>query len=142
MKNKFHNNKNPIAIDDVNIDKKFISNKIYFCKKGLKYFTGYKDNEKVKPLCTMLPTMRGYTKRFNETKYMSLLIKDDELLEKYHRIWDKLGNRIKKGFDSEPAHNENYLKTKIKSMKEKSAQIFRMMEYQKKVLIAFVYQHY
>ena len=40
-------------------------------KKGFKKFVAYKDNEKVKSLCIMLPRMSGYTKRLNETKYMS-----------------------------------------------------------------------
>ena len=46
--------------------------------------------------------------RFNEAKYMALLIKDDELLEKYNKNWDKLSSNIKKGFDSEPVYNEKY----------------------------------
>ena len=46
---------------------------------------------------------------------MSFLIKDDELLEKYNGIWEKIKNSIKKEFDSEPLYNEKYLKAKIKS---------------------------
>ena len=59
--------------------------------------------------------MSGYTKSFNETKYMSFLIRDDKLLEKYNKIWDKVSNSIKKVFGSEPVSNENYLKAKVKS---------------------------
>ena len=44
---------------------------------------------------------------------MSCLIKDDELLETFNEIWEKVCNSIKKGFDSEPVYNEKYLKTKI-----------------------------
>ena len=43
------------------------------------------------------------------------LIKDDELLEKYNKIWNKVSNSIKNGFDSEPVHHETYIRTKIKS---------------------------
>ena len=46
---------------------------------------------------------------------MYFLIEDDYLLEKYNTIWDKVSADIKKGFDSEPVYNKNYLKTKIKS---------------------------
>ena len=46
---------------------------------------------------------------------MYFLIVDDELLEKYNTIWDKVSADIKKEFDSEPVYNKNYLKTKIKS---------------------------
>ena len=41
-------------------------------------------------------------------------MKDDELLEKYNEIWEKVKSSIKKEFDSEPAYNEKYLKAKIK----------------------------
>ena len=46
---------------------------------------------------------------------MSFLIKDDELLEKYNEIWEKIKNSIKKEFDSKSVYNEKYLKAKIKS---------------------------
>ena len=35
---------------------------------GFKYFIGYKDDEKVVPLCVMLPKMSRYTKSFDKTK--------------------------------------------------------------------------
>ena len=40
--------------------------------------------------------MIAYRRAVDETKYMSFLIKDDELLEKYHEIWEKVSNSIKK----------------------------------------------
>ena len=46
---------------------------------------------------------------------MNSLIEDDDLLEKYNTIWDKVSAHIKKEFGSEPVYNKNYLKTKIKS---------------------------
>ena len=46
---------------------------------------------------------------------MSFLIKNDELLEKYNEIWQKVKNSIKKEFDSKPVYYEKYLKAKIKS---------------------------
>ena len=33
--------------------------------------------------------MSAYKGDFDETKYMSFLIKDDGLLEKYNEIWEK-----------------------------------------------------
>ena len=50
---------------------------------------------------------------------MSFLIKDVELFEKYYEICEKVSNKVKKGFDSEPVYNETYLKTKIKSYEGK-----------------------
>ena len=46
---------------------------------------------------------------------MYFLIEDDDLLEKYNSIRDKVSADIKKEFDSEPVYNKNFLKTKIKS---------------------------
>ena len=43
-----------------------------------------------------LQKMTAYRKYFNKTKYVSFLIKDDELLEKYNEIWEKINNSLKK----------------------------------------------
>ena len=78
---------------------------------------------------------------------MFILIKDNKLLEKYPNIWTKVNISIKKEFDGEPIHIEKYLKTKIISLinfQIKSSVnprgMFMIIEYLKKVLIAFVYQ--
>ena len=44
---KFHNSKDPINISNIGIEKIIISNKIFFGEKDLKYFLGYKDDEKI-----------------------------------------------------------------------------------------------
>ena len=44
--------------------------------------------------------------------------------KKHKKIWDKVSNNIKNGFDSEPVYNGNILKLKQNLMKEKLAQIF------------------
>ena len=85
-------------IADVDTNKTEISSKVSFGKLRFKYFVGRRDNEDVKPLCIMFPKISGYTKSFSETKYMSFLIKDDELLKKQNKIWDKISNSIKKRF--------------------------------------------
>ena len=59
--------------------------------------------------------MTEYRKDFDETKYMSFLIKDNELFKKYNETWEKVKNSLKKEFDSEPVYNEKYLKAKMKS---------------------------
>ena len=63
--------------------------------------------------------MSAYRKKIVETKYMSFLMKDNKLLEKYNEIWGKVSKVIKKRFVSEPVYNEKYLKTKIKSYERK-----------------------
>ena len=48
----------------------------------------------------MLLKFIGYRKKFDKTKYtkyMSFLIKNDKLLEKYSKIGDKVSTTIKKG---------------------------------------------
>ena len=44
-----------------------------------------------------------------------IFFKDDDLLEKYKTIWDKISINIKKDSDSEPVCKKNVLETKIKS---------------------------
>ena len=70
-KHKFHSHENPILTDDVAIITIIVSNKLSYGKNGCKYFIGYHNNERVKPLRIMLPKMNWYVKKFNETKYMS-----------------------------------------------------------------------
>ena len=74
---------------NIDINKTVVSNKIFFGKKGLRYFVGYKDSKKIRPLCIFLPKMTAYRQDFDQAKFMSFLIKDDELLEKYNEIWKK-----------------------------------------------------
>ena len=45
---------------------------------------------------------------------MYFLIEDDDLLEKYNTLWDKVSPDITKELDSKPVYNK-FLKTKIKS---------------------------
>ena len=45
--------------------------------------------------------MSAYRRDFDETKYMSLLIKHDELLKHFKEIWEKTENSIKNEFDSQ-----------------------------------------
>ena len=89
-----------------------VSGKVSFGKNGFKYFTGYKDAKKSRPLCISPPKMSAYRRDFDETKYIYFLIKDGELLEKYNEIWKKVKNSRKKEFDSKPLYNEKYLKAR------------------------------
>ena len=59
--------------------------------------------------------MSAYRRDSDGTKYMSVLIKNDELLEKYNKNLEKVRNSFKKEFDNEPVFNEKYLKAKINS---------------------------
>ena len=94
---------------DIDIEKALVSKKISFGEKNYKYFIGYLyDNHKVKPLHKMLPKASAYVKKYDgQTKWMYFLIKDDDLLEKYNTIWDKVSADIKKEFDSDLVYNKN-----------------------------------
>ena len=45
-KYRFHQHKSLILMDNIDINKSVVSNKISFGKKNFKYFTGYKDVKK------------------------------------------------------------------------------------------------
>ena len=48
---KFHQNKCPISIKNIEINKIVVSNKLPIDKQDFKYFIGYKDSDKIRPLC-------------------------------------------------------------------------------------------
>ena len=50
-----------------------------------------------------------------QTKWRYFLIEDDDLLQIYNTIWDKVSADIKNGFDSKSVCNKEFLKTKIQS---------------------------
>ena len=79
-------------------------NKIFLGQKNYKFLIGYMDDDyKTKLLHIMLSKTSAYVKIHDgETKWMYFLIEDDELLKRYNDIWNKVSNRIKKEFDSEP----------------------------------------
>ena len=106
-KQKFHQYKEPILIKNRDINKIIVSNEVSFGKKRCKYFIDYKDAKKLRPLCIFLLKMTAYRKYFDETKFMSFLIKDDELTEKYNEILEKVTDGLKKELDSEPVYNKN-----------------------------------
>ena len=99
-------------IDDVNISKIIVSKK---AAKFLNIFLVTKIKLKIKLSCTMLPKMNAYRRNFDETNYMSFLIRNAELLESYNKTWEKASNSVEKRFDTELVQNEKYLKNKIKS---------------------------
>ena len=117
MKKRFYRYKTLILLEDVDIEKVLVPNKISFGEKNYKYFIGYLcNNHKFKPIHIMLPKISAYVKSYNgQTKKMYFLIENDTLLEKYNTIWDKISADIRKEFDSEPIYNKEYLKTKMKS---------------------------
>ena len=56
-------------------------------------------------------------------KTFFFLIKDDEFLNKYNEMWDKVSNSIKIRFDSEPVYNKKYSRCKKNLMELESTYI-------------------
>ena len=63
-KKKIHLSKKPIDLMSVNADQIVISDKFKHNTEGFKYLIGYQEGEIVKPLCIILPQMKGYIKYF------------------------------------------------------------------------------
>ena len=97
-KNTFYCYKSPIFLNDLDIDKVLVSNKISFGEKSYKYFIGYFYNDhKVKPLYIMLPKTSAYFKSYDgKPQWMYFLDNDDEFLKKHNTIRDKFSADIKK----------------------------------------------
>ena len=114
-KKEFHKSKQPFDSMSVNVDQIVVSDKFKHSDEGFKYFIGYQEDEIVKPLCIILPQMSGYIKYFeNGGKNMSFLIKDDEVWDKYDKIWDVIKNKLNIKFHSEPVYEYKYLKAKVR----------------------------
>ena len=114
-KKEFHKSKQPINLDLVNVDQIVVSDKFKHSDDGFKYFIGYKEGEIVKPLCIILPQMTGYIKYFeNGGKNMSFVIKDDDVLDKYNEIWDKIKETLSTKFHSMPVYDKKYIKAKVR----------------------------
>ena len=89
----------------VDIGKVLVSSKISFGEKSYKYFVGYLYNgNKIEPLNIMLPKIKTYD---GQTKWIYFLNEDDDLLEKYNTVFDKVMADIKNEFDSKPVSSKN-----------------------------------
>ena len=107
--------KQPINLDLVNIIQIVVFDKFKHSDGGFKYFIGYREGEIVKPLCIILPHMNGYIKCFeNGGKNMSVLIKDDDMLDKYNEIWNRIKKAMGIKFHSMPVYDEKYIKAKTR----------------------------
>ena len=86
----------------------------------------------------MLTKTSAYVKSYDgQIKWMYFLIEDDDLLEKYNTIWDKVSANIKKDFNSEPVCEKYFLRTKIKSHSDKVTD-FTIKKFLRQTLIILV----
>ena len=114
-KREFHKSKQPINLDFINVGQIVVSDKFRHNDDGFNYFIGYKEGEIVKPLCIILLQMNAYIKCFGSGgKNMSFIIKDDDVLDKYDEIWDKIKGKLNIKFHSIPDYDEKYMKAKVR----------------------------
>ena len=60
--------------------------------------------------------MTGYLNIFKGgTRKMSFFTTDNEFLERYTAIWEKISDLVNKKFDSDTIYNNKYINTKIRS---------------------------
>ena len=59
--------------------------------------------------------MNTYIKYFeNRGKNMPFIIKDDDVLDKYNEIWDKIKNRLNIKLHSMPIYDERCIKAEVR----------------------------
>ena len=98
----------------VDLDQIVVSHKFKQNDEGFKYFIGYLKDEIITPLCIISSQMSGYIKYFeNGSKNMYFLIKNDEVWDKYDKIWDVIKDKLNIKFHSEPVYEYKYLKAKV-----------------------------
>ena len=114
-KKDFFNNKKQFNIKDIYINKTLISKPESYDKNNMrKYIIGYNDST-IRPLQLFLPKMTGYLNIFKDgAGKMSFFADNNEFLEKYTKIWEKISDLINIKFDSDPVYNK-YINTKIRS---------------------------
>ena len=110
------NNKKQFNIKDIDTNKILISKPESYDKNNMKkYIIGYNDNTNI-PLQLFLPKITSYLNIFEDgTRKMSFLTDNNEFLERYTKIWEKISDLIDKKFDSDPVYNNKCINTNIKS---------------------------
>ena len=112
---QFHKSKLSIDLKSVNLDQINVSDKFKHSNEGFKFFIGYQEDQIVKSLCIILPQKSGYIKYFeNGSKKRSFMVKDDNVLDKYNNIWDKIKEKLNIKFHSIPVYDKTYIKAKVR----------------------------
>ena len=117
-KSDFYKNKKVFQIDNIDVNKIFVSKKEpYGTKNSHKYFIGYNDNDVIRPLCVRLKQMTGYARKYVENTTMTFRANDKQLLKNHNKVWEKVEKLMKINFESKPVYGDDdkYIKTKIKT---------------------------
>ena len=112
----FYNNIKQFNIEDININKILICKPKTYENNMIKYVIGYNDST-ISPLQLFLPKMIGYLNSFKDgaRKNVFFFTDNNEFLERYTAIWEKIYDLVNKKFDSDHIYNNKYINTKIRS---------------------------
>ena len=111
------------SINEIVINKIVVSNKFPLGKQDFKFFIGYKDVKKIRPLCIFFLKMSTY-RSFYKNNSIYFMIKEEKVLDKYNEIWEKFSNIMKIKFNSDLVYNKKYIKTENKINAKESFQCF------------------
>ena len=78
---KFYQHNSPILINEIDINEIVVY--------SMKYFTGYKDDKKIKALCIFFPKMSTY-RIFDKNNCMYFMVKEEKFFDKYNEISEKI----------------------------------------------------
>ena len=114
-KKEFCSSKQTILLDSVDLNKIVVSNKWKINDRTYKYLCAYLNNDVIQPLCVTLPQMGGYIKYFDDGgKNMSFVTDDEEVYEKYNKIWEVVRKLLKLKFTVGPVRDDKYIIAKLK----------------------------
>ena len=114
----FQKDENPININNVGVNKIFLSNKASYGEQGsYKYYIEYLQSNGFKPIHIIIKKIKLYTNHMN-------VLGDNEELLKYIEIWDKIvdlfnKNHNKKVLYNNTVYNNECIKTKISPYNKK-----------------------
>ena len=113
---KFCASNKTIPLNLVNVNNIILSKRVKNSNDTSKYFIAYNYEDKIRPLCFILPQMSGYIKYFkNGSKNVPFKIEDEDVYLKYNEIWNKIKSILNVKLHSQPIHDEKYIKTKLKT---------------------------
>ena len=122
---EFYSSKEAILLDSVDLSKIVVSSRSKLNDTTYKYFCGYSNNDVIKPLCVILPQMKGYIKYFdNGEKNMSFVTDDKKNYEKYDEIWNVVKGLLKLKFTAISIRDDKYILAKLKIFKKKNLTAF------------------
>ena len=71
----------------------------------------------------------GYLNIFKDgARKMSFFTTNNEFLERYTAVWEKISDLVNKKFDSDPIYNNKYINTKIRSCNNSIISNFRNID--------------